>query len=563
MQNLQTHPLLDSISPKAAAVNKTVLQGEGSGTTKRFNQLLDAVQAASSEGTSPADTTGAEGAADPATLQLLTEELVTSGVVTGGKGAAQSIDLQATPATSNTLTTLVAIGENTPDGQVSAEGSAVAILQPAANAATGTTPAPQIVAGNSGSSPAPVVDQPVTSQSATLRTSPDRQTVLPSAASQAPSANAQTTAAPAQAATAAHAFEQQSAQSVTAAKDSPATPTQSAPTTAANAVAAATGQDLATPRQPAQQSANTSSTVTEKLGAANLTPQAQTTTPQAAVTLGAAAPVAAPLPDGQRPQTTTTKPSTGVIQTAGPATTVDQTVPTPRPTQPGEGQQNTLPGALNATVATEAETPIAPKSVWQATQDAQPTFLSKPDAQVLAHAPEAGVVNDLPDTLSRSPAEALQPVSTANKDLTSVSPVQAAASKAPVSKPFSEALMMQVKAAEVVDGRTSVHLHPRGLGNIDVEIIAGDKDLASKVIVRVENPMILQHLRDDRHLLAQTIGVSDGTVFEFHERGAEQQGGQSNGGQTAFSDTSLDGAEPAAPVQHADILADDRIDILT
>ncbi|WP_370399511.1 hypothetical protein [Sulfitobacter sp. JB4-11] len=553
MQHLQTHSLLDSISPRAAAAaNKTLLQGEGGGTTKRFNQLLDAVQAASSEESAATDITGAEGADD--TLQFLVGKPETPGAVTSGEDPTQSAGIQITPATPNALTTLVAIGENDATGEVSAA------VTPAVSAAPGTAPTPELALGSAIASTKPVGEQPVTPQPAILQTSAQTLIVLPSAAPQTAAARAKTTVTPGQPAVSAPAL----AQGVTAVKDAQ-TPT--APTTElpgpAKAVTATLKQDVTRSGQPTQQVANTSSAVAEKLQVANLTPQAQTATPQAAATLGAATPVAALHPDGQRPQTTTVKAPAGVIQTSGQTKAVEQTVPSIRPAQPGEAQQNTLSGALDITVDAEAETAAAPKSVWQATKDAQPTFLTKPDAQGLAHEPKAGVVNDLPGALTRTPTEALQPLSTANKDLTSVSPAQAAVNKAPVSKPFSEALMMQVKAAEVVDGRTSVHLHPRGLGNIDVEIIAGDKDLASKVIVRVENPMILQHLRDDRHLLAQTIGVSDGTVFEFHERGAQQQGGQSSGGESAFSGTSQDGAETAAPVQHADILGDDRIDILT
>lgn len=562
MQRVETNTLLDSISPKAA-VGKGLLQGDVGGTTKRFNQLLNAVQNAATKGNGTTDVTGAEGATDTNAAQLLpgTAQIP-------GEGAPLSTEGQITPATPSALTTLVAIAENAATSQPTADGSEAVIAQTVIGALPSNTSAPEIATASAASVTNLVSNQRVPSQQPTAVKVTEASGVVPATAPNSAASAAQPNVSLTQSATAvATDVEQPTVRGVAVSKDTPSNPTQTAPAkadvTAPNISAVASKQDVTVSTQQPQQVVNTSSAEAGRLQVANLAPQAQPTTPQAAATLGAAAPIVGPQPDGQRPQTAINKTPAGVIQTGAAPDAVDQAVPSIRPGQPVEGQQNTVPGALNAAVDAEIETPAAPKSVWQAAQNAQPNFLTKPDTQVLATAPDAAVVNDLPETFTRTPAEALQPVSTASKDLTTVSPAQAAASKTPVSKPFSEALMMQVKAAEVVDGRTSVHLHPRGLGNIDVEIIAGEKDLASKVIVRVENPMILQHLRDDRHLLAQTIGVSDNTVFEFHERGAEQQGSQSQGGQSDFADTSLEGADVAAPVQHADIVADDRIDILT
>ncbi len=57
---------------------------------------------------------------------------------------------------------------------------------------------------------------------------------------------------------------------------------------------------------------------------------------------------------------------------------------------------------------------------------------------------------------------------------------------------------------------------PRGLGKIEIEIL-GEKDNLMRVMVRVENTMVLQALRDDRQLLAQALGISDALNFDFEQ----------------------------------------------
>lgn len=312
-----------------------------------------------------------------------------------------------------------------------------------------------------------------------------------------------------------------------------------------------------------QSNDNVTAALALKQQTSGLTPQSQTAVPQTSAALAAASPIAAAQTTELKPNSTTLKTTAPLQQAAIGSNATAEPIDTIRPSVPIDAPKGTLPGALTAAAEPKADVAIATKSVWQTAQDPQPNFLSKPNVNGVIVTPEILATRDVTDSISRTPAEVLQPNSTVGKDLTTTTPAQAAAQKAPVSKPFSEALMMQVKAAEVVDGRTSVHLHPRGLGNIDVEVIAGEKDVASKIIVRVENPIILQHLRDDRQLLAQTIGVSDSALFEFHERGAEQDGKQSDDGQSGFVDTSGDTAELATAPRHADVLSDDRIDILT
>jgi hypothetical protein len=129
-------------------------------------------------------------------------------------------------------------------------------------------------------------------------------------------------------------------------------------------------------------------------------------------------------------------------------------------------------------------------------------------------------------------------------------------------KPFTEALMAQVKSVEVREGQTTVNLVPRGLGNIEVEIIS-EKDVASRVVVRVENPAVLQSLRDDRNLLAQAIGVSDSSIFDFQEQSAGDQSDPQHNQNGQNGDPLGDTIATDLQRQHLDVVHEGQLDILT
>jgi len=133
----------------------------------------------------------------------------------------------------------------------------------------------------------------------------------------------------------------------------------------------------------------------------------------------------------------------------------------------------------------------------------------------------------------------------------------------PAPKPFADALISQVKAVEAKEGRTSVSLHPRGLGQIEIEVVT-DKDSGTRVVVRVENPAVLQTLRDERQLLAQGLGFTDAGSFEF-QQGFSDDGARDQQRSTAgFGGGIDDGAGPVtAGVQHKNVVDDGQLDILT
>lgn len=130
---------------------------------------------------------------------------------------------------------------------------------------------------------------------------------------------------------------------------------------------------------------------------------------------------------------------------------------------------------------------------------------------------------------------------------------------------FAAALADQVRSAEVGEGRTRIELSPRGLGSIEVDVTTRD-DGTLQVIVRAENPAVLNSLRNERDLLAQALGgldagsldlqsFSDGTGQEpQRDRGAAPA--RPNGEKAAAT-----GGDPApAPVA---TIGAGRLDIMT
>jgi len=213
----------------------------------------------------------------------------------------------------------------------------------------------------------------------------------------------------------------------------------------------------------------------------------------------------------------------------------------------------------------DADTPVAP--LRQAAFGAeQPTFLNA--GQNGAAAPGKAPVDV---TATFRPAEVVQAQPVESNALIladQASDLKAAAPSAetqakPAPKPFADALISQVKAVEAKEGRTSVSLHPRGLGQIEIEVVT-DKDSGTRVVVRVENPAVLQTLRDERQLLAQGLGFTDAGSFEF-QQGFSDDGARDQQRSTAgFGGGIDDGAGPVtAGVQHKNVVDDGQLDILT
>ncbi|GLQ28114.1 hypothetical protein [Sulfitobacter pacificus] len=223
---------------------------------------------------------------------------------------------------------------------------------------------------------------------------------------------------------------------------------------------------------------------------------------------------------------------------------------------------NTLKDApLTAATLSNGDTMERPVVATEA--GSKPTFLIGQDKQV--NTTPTPIANSLLGQPSAEP-EQITPSSTqATTGVTPQGATEAAATETSVKvpvKPFTEAVMAQIKSVEATQGRTTVNLIPRGLGNIEIEVLS-DKDGAARVVVRVENPVVLQALRDDRQVLAQAIGVSDSGIFDFQEHSAGEQPDPQRENSPQGSASISDASEMQPEVGHLDVVQDGHLDIMT
>jgi Flagellar hook-length control protein FliK len=225
----------------------------------------------------------------------------------------------------------------------------------------------------------------------------------------------------------------------------------------------------------------------------------------------------------------------------------------------------TVEGTAPPEPSIDADTPVAP--LRQAAFGAeQPTFLN---AGQNGAATQGKAPVDVTATFRPAEVVQAQPVESnaliladQASDLKAAAPSAETQAK-PAPKPFADALISQVKAVEAKEGRTSVSLHPRGLGQIEIEVVT-DKDSGTRVVVRVENPAVLQTLRDERQLLAQGLGFTDAGSFEFQQGFSDDDARDQQRSAAGFGGGIDDGAGPVtAGVQHKNVVDDGQLDILT
>jgi len=129
---------------------------------------------------------------------------------------------------------------------------------------------------------------------------------------------------------------------------------------------------------------------------------------------------------------------------------------------------------------------------------------------------------------------------------------------------FTAAIIDQIRAANVTDGQTKIELSPRGLGNIEIEVTT-DADGGTNVVVRADNNVVLNALREMRDPWAQITGIENGSTFSFEDMSSQQD---DNGG-SGTGDTSDDGAMPsydvgpATDLATAAIIDGDQLDLMT
>lgn len=227
--------------------------------------------------------------------------------------------------------------------------------------------------------------------------------------------------------------------------------------------------------------------------------------------------------------------------------------------------QPPLPGAAATTTANAGSEAAAQQQtgVPQTGPQPVPTFATQQTqvAELPAQAQVLAPESDAP-TLP-NPAPLRSEAGLAPAPVQKSAPVEDKPSTGP--RKFAEALTAQIKAADVNQERTRVALNPRGLGHIDIEI-RGDAETGLKVTVRAENPTVLQSLRDERGMLAQAIGMSDGSELEFQERQRDDStgwtGDQHSGGPDDI-DSDLDDVGSTATTARSDVIDGRQLDITT
>ena len=128
----------------------------------------------------------------------------------------------------------------------------------------------------------------------------------------------------------------------------------------------------------------------------------------------------------------------------------------------------------------------------------------------------------------------------------------------------------QIRGVSFAEGTTKIELTPQGLGKMEIEISA-DEAGKLRVVLRAENPAVLNAMRSDREMLAGLLRDGGASVGEeamsFEDFG--QQGQAAQQGQQAGASSRLvleDDAEPEidiAPVAQPAIAADGRLNVLT
>lgn len=255
--------------------------------------------------------------------------------------------------------------------------------------------------------------------------------------------------------------------------------------------------------------------------------------------------------------------ATGTVAVSGAAATTSETAVQPDlaelvpafPSVPsgasGDGGARALVARVAAVAADLSGSAAAPDVAVGAIADAGATAVAR----------RLGPVEPLitPEDVARALTQGGQPGR--DQATGAVSPKEASAEPSR----FAAAVASQVRSAEIGEGRTRIELSPRGLGTIEVEVTTGS-DGALKVVVRAENPAVLNALREERDLLAQVLGGMDTGSLDLQSfsdsNGEGPQGDRPSGSPMSLADDiAATGADPAP--EHTSQIGGGRLDIVT
>jgi hypothetical protein len=199
----------------------------------------------------------------------------------------------------------------------------------------------------------------------------------------------------------------------------------------------------------------------------------------------------------------------------------------------------------------EARQPRSSTPAFPQSQNVQTGQADETDQNVLAF---TGLPTDLRvilvNALAQSPREISQLVGEttgAGANMTSQAIAAAPAMSAVAPRPgtgarassFASNIAAQIKGVSFAEGTTRVELMPKGLGGIEIEIARDDAGKL-RVVLRAENPAVLNAMRTEREVLVTMLrdggtSVDDGAVsFESARDGREGQGQSQSGGRPAM-----------------------------
>lgn len=131
---------------------------------------------------------------------------------------------------------------------------------------------------------------------------------------------------------------------------------------------------------------------------------------------------------------------------------------------------------------------------------------------------------------------------------------------------FAQVISKQIQSVKIGGDRTVVQLSPGGLGAIEIEV-STDEDGVLKVILRAENAMVLNAMRNDRETVLQALSQitrnNDATNLEFQE--FNRQFNQSHDQEAELMDQGNVTSEDEIgeyQVDHTPLITSDRLDIV-
>ncbi|MGC9370095.1 MAG: flagellar hook-length control protein FliK [Paracoccaceae bacterium] len=134
---------------------------------------------------------------------------------------------------------------------------------------------------------------------------------------------------------------------------------------------------------------------------------------------------------------------------------------------------------------------------------------------------------------------------------------------------FARNLANQIRSSSFSEGRTRIELSPRGLGSIEIDLQA-DEAGKLRVVLRAENPAVLNALRGDRASLLAVLGDNgvavEDSALDFEAFGQQRQGqGDAPPATSRPASPAEEEAESAAPTRRdpRPLPGTGRLDIMT